>query len=73
MYSCFRQERTGDREHIQVFHQYNGTPEEEAESLKLYKKVCSTFKIPIGFTINYGKVVLTEGNTLRTLIYGFLM
>ena len=31
----YREERTGDREHIQVFHQYNGTPEEEAESLEL--------------------------------------
>ena len=36
--SSFRQERTGDREHIQVYHQYHGTPEEEGESLKLVIK-----------------------------------
>ena len=79
----YREERTGDREHIQVFHQYNGTPEEEAESLELvissnlistslkndfqYKKVCSTLEIPISFTINYGQTVLTGGR--KTMLH----
>ena len=33
--NILREERTGDREHIQIFHPYQATPEEQSESLRM--------------------------------------
>ena len=71
-----RVERTGDREHIQVFHRYEGGSEEARackEAVRVphcyicfnlanfqYSNLISSPEIPIGFTINYGRAVLTK-------------